>query len=361
MSDYIDRLIARSSRATAIVWPRLPSLFEPLAGPVNVARAETSGPRFEPPSPDGDSAAEMAPGASLEMTSSLMSSTAERLPDPPIPSTPDERLGGHVEVRQHTPSDVTVISERRSGATRDKEPPLGTAEFVGRGPKGDPAEIAVEAVAGHTPSARDLEGQGHRSRRAGAPFGNRSQDTPVSSQRSSITTRAQIDIGVLDGRDAIVAPPASALPSMQGGRLHVPTMAVTTSQGVRQAGRMTSVDPALGSGERFEPLGDPRAPVESRRHASLTTAPPTPPVTGRSQEPEQIVVHPHVTLYVGNHVAPLDVPRPQSTLAPTIQVTIGRVEVRAVPPPTSPPKRSSTSVAMTLDDYLRLRAKRHGG
>jgi hypothetical protein len=41
--------------------------------------------------------------------------------------------------------------------------------------------------------------------------------------------------------------------------------------------------------------------------------------------------------------------------APIIQVTIGRIEVRATPPPPAREKRQSPSPAMSLDDYLRQR------
>ncbi len=45
----------------------------------------------------------------------------------------------------------------------------------------------------------------------------------------------------------------------------------------------------------------------------------------------------------------------QSAAPPTIQVTIGRIEVRATPPPT-PVKRVSSQPAMSLEEYLRSRA-----
>jgi hypothetical protein len=45
--------------------------------------------------------------------------------------------------------------------------------------------------------------------------------------------------------------------------------------------------------------------------------------------------------------------------APTIHVTIGRIEVRATPAPASaPPSRPKPAPTMSLDDYLR---QRNGG
>jgi hypothetical protein len=52
-----------------------------------------------------------------------------------------------------------------------------------------------------------------------------------------------------------------------------------------------------------------------------------------------------------------DVPtESQSPAAPTIQVTIGRIEVRATPPTAAPPQHSGPKV-MDLDEYLSQRAK----
>ncbi len=62
-----------------------------------------------------------------------------------------------------------------------------------------------------------------------------------------------------------------------------------------------------------------------------------------------------------NRVSPHEVvsaTQESSAPAPTIQVTIGRIEVRATPPPTARPQtqRSAPSV-MSLEEYLNQRAK----
>ncbi|WP_028580788.1 hypothetical protein [Desulfogranum japonicum] len=60
-------------------------------------------------------------------------------------------------------------------------------------------------------------------------------------------------------------------------------------------------------------------------------------------------------------IQPLDCPHPFSPPAepaqPTIQVTIGRVEVRAVKPPAAPPQvpRPAPTPSLALDDYLKQR------
>ena len=57
---------------------------------------------------------------------------------------------------------------------------------------------------------------------------------------------------------------------------------------------------------------------------------------------------------------PEDHPRgtPPTRPTPTIHVTIGRIEVRATPPPAQHAKKpNSAPPVMTLDDYLRQRSK----
>jgi len=54
-------------------------------------------------------------------------------------------------------------------------------------------------------------------------------------------------------------------------------------------------------------------------------------------------------------IAPL--PPATATAAPTVNVTIGRVEVRAVPPPAQQRAKPKPAMVLSLEDYLRQRAK----
>jgi hypothetical protein len=53
-----------------------------------------------------------------------------------------------------------------------------------------------------------------------------------------------------------------------------------------------------------------------------------------------------------SHVAP----GPQPSAPPTIHVTIGRIEVRATPPPTTAKRASQPAPKMSLEEYLRSRS-----
>jgi hypothetical protein len=91
----------------------------------------------------------------------------------------------------------------------------------------------------------------------------------------------------------------------------------------------------------------------------------TPPLIVRAEPPAGLIarplpaavsVQPRVPTY-GEPVEPTSAAPP-----PIIQVTIGRIDVRATPAPAAPAQRQrATPPVMGLDDYLRQRAKRGSG
>ncbi len=130
-----------------------------------------------------------------------------------------------------------------------------------------------------------------------------------------------------------------------------------TARGVLEAAELSSAStlllPLVPQGNR--PVGTSHLlPVVD----TLPTQRPAEPKTMRSQQSTRKVGY-AIPPYnrVNQHEAALTMQEP-STPAPTIQVTIGRIEVRATPPPTPRPQaaRSAPSV-MSLDDYLNQRAK----
>lgn len=84
---------------------------------------------------------------------------------------------------------------------------------------------------------------------------------------------------------------------------------------------------------------------ESARVGSIT---PGPPIEGRiASAVERVRAAQNRAAAAHPHTAPA---------APTIQITIGRIEVRATQPPAAPQRRAAaSSAAMSLDDYLRGR------
>lgn len=95
---------------------------------------------------------------------------------------------------------------------------------------------------------------------------------------------------------------------------------------------------------------------------NLTNQPTSPLHQTTPDFPPHPLLPPSTTLLMPRlpamHPLPSHAPSPQpvSAPAPTIQVTIGRVEVRATPPPASPTRKPTSQPAvMTLDDYLKSR------
>lgn len=116
--------------------------------------------------------------------------------------------------------------------------------------------------------------------------------------------------------------------------------------------RLLTILPAPQSGaERARTDGRPEAgPGEGHGTAEINEA--------SQHQPAPVVARPQVT-----HAPPAEQAAPPATkeastqaAAPTIQVTIGRVEVRATPLPAPAPKRPRAKPpVMSLDEYLRQR------
>jgi len=105
--------------------------------------------------------------------------------------------------------------------------------------------------------------------------------------------------------------------------------------------------------------GAERARTAGRRDAGPREGHGTAEIEEASQhQPAPVVARPQVT-----HVPRAEPAAPPATkeapapeAAPTIQVTIGRVEVRATPPPAPAPQRPRAKPpVMSLDEYLRQR------
>ena len=100
------------------------------------------------------------------------------------------------------------------------------------------------------------------------------------------------------------------------------------------------------------PLSEPIVPnlVESDPMPALTPMP-RPAKTKVEVQPQITSSVKQVTTASGNTVS-------KNSSFSSIEVTIGRIEVRATPPPVSPqPKSRSKSPVMSLDEYLRQRAQ----
>lgn len=137
-----------------------------------------------------------------------------------------------------------------------------------------------------------------------------------------------------------------------------------------------SVPPAAAPEQRANEFAPPTAAIGSpvpgapsrAEHASSAPSPPGPITVIRETVETRIVPQPIVPARVnvapappartGQNVPPF-VPRQQQNPArqQTIEVTIGRIEVRATQPASVPNRAAAPSPVMGLDDYLRARAR----
>jgi hypothetical protein len=112
--------------------------------------------------------------------------------------------------------------------------------------------------------------------------------------------------------------------------------------------RLIQSPPVEGNSVTQPPAPQPPAAPPSLKPADSVAAPGTP----QAIVPQQVRLAPSPISLPS--VAPAASARPLA--GPTIQITIGRIEVRATPPsPATPKKVSSKPVAMSLEEYLKQR------
>ncbi|HWS54785.1 MAG TPA: hypothetical protein VN228_11690, partial [Pyrinomonadaceae bacterium] len=98
------------------------------------------------------------------------------------------------------------------------------------------------------------------------------------------------------------------------------------------------------------------APAREPRLEPETATADAPPERA-ARRPAALTIEPRISRHVPHRAAARDDARAPAQAAPTVNVTIGRVEVRAVPAPPAPAARRAASPPhMSLEEYLRRRA-----
>ena len=157
------------------------------------------------------------------------------------------------------------------------------------------------------------------------------------SQAASAPTETGAESGPREVPTAPAARPALARDGPDAGEI---------SPGAAERGSRRSVSEQLGSSREFRP-----SDVSRSEQVSIPSL--------RTSAPATIVVQPRVAPY--SEPARSARAQPPPTAEPTIHVTIGRIEVRATQPaaPIAPRERQAPTV-MSLEEYLRRRAKGSG-
>lgn len=311
MSDFLDNLLAKSAPTAEVVRPRLASIFEPLPGTAWTPAAPRLGRGAVGEPPPWEEDVPVPPGAGTGFA--------------PPGSGPNPSLWAA------SPAPAFARSASPPGALRSNpRPPVGAVR---------PPPPQPEAVLRPGP-AKPPAGMG------GSPAALPAAARPLPSR--AMPSAQTPPAGLPAARLALPA----ASPAEQPVGVQDPIRPAGTSEHWRRpAAEAPSLNEELGGPAKVTPVLIQAGPlvVTARIH--------------RSAPPEPLPAAP-----LGLAVGPLSAANPdrvadrkdaQIPPEPTIQVTIGRIEVRAAPVSPVPSKKQGLAAPMTsLDDYLR---QRNGG
>lgn len=359
MSDYLNNLAAKSLNPAEVVQPRLTSLFE-----------------TTPVSDWLDS------GRSLGL---------EKVEDEPasgetglnVPSSP-EQTTGHLPESQPSVADLSPSSN--TGQQQPTGPSVTPSLRLGQ-PIGHQQSLRTPAElqpAGYSMSEQSWQPMAIRPSAEPAPQKQRpTGQQPLHPGEDSWPVKARSVQSLEPPSSSPERPTSSAIP----GPLVQPGTPLQFTENALQHPALERLGSLLTTGEQqptlqpliqeivVERMVSPAASsptdassVKSESALSLSTAEkesqtaPEQDIRGPEPSPvaetsARVVAQPHVTQYVepAGPVPTGPVPRPEP--APTIQVTIGRVEVRATTPtPQSSKKERPKPPVMSLDEYLGRRA-----
>ena len=293
---------------------------------------------------------------------------------------------------------------------RDPEPPAHSPDFgADHAPAagGEHAALATRADAGRLPAPASSQRQPAPPSEPGADHGYQTKALAPAAAKSdtTMTPESPLPASTLIAQSGMPLPgpivpayiarasrqvtPASpdANAHLQAGSWLDPA---PDAVGANSARRMAQADHNTGAGAANDPSPRPAGPTRGALDASMPTRPGTrdaqdaAPVTGAvlpatqpplpqdsaraapehgghdlsgPPRPAQRRIRDPLALRPLLPVTPArgrESPQPEQT---TIQITIGRIEVRAVTPPAVPAKPKATPKVMTLDEYLRRKAE----
>lgn len=308
MSNYLNNLVAKSLNQTEVVQPRLASLFEPLP----MSPGSVAGQDFN---------LEQLIGTATSDETEFEAQSRERTSTvPPIEL--------HREGRSRTP-------DRRSPPITPQplSVPFPTEETSPTPPPYQPSSAPLQPMV--TPVS--VRGEQLLSRSASLePFPVNREATDASQPRHPTE---QPRLPVLE--PTVIQPSVSEL--VVSSKEQSPTAELPPELSFLQ-----TTNPLVPKASALPNQPLVPAPAESTAIPGSTSTPPssTAAIVVSTQ------VTPSVKSVAQNFIEGSDTPQP----LPTIQVTIGRIEVRATPPPApSPAKSRPASPTMSLEEYLRQR------
>ena len=328
MRDFLTDLVHRTFESGQEIEPRLASRFEPPGAgsehpaPFELAlNAPPSEPRTIAP---GDTAAAAPSARAVRTVETAGDGYAHR---EPVAMRRDgtEGLPARAPATDGSPREASHVRDITSAAKAgaliaegETGPAFARAATTAERPADSSDPQVPDGPAG---SSRLASGTGDSVTQQGA----RSALSALAEHPAALTPRFTSPVGALDA-PAMPAPPKPAAEGVRG-----------------EAGAAPTTPPA----PRLEPRGDRARPTDV-------------PLTESSSQ----LITPRRDVWNAS-IAPLlpVTPDPAAVTpspGPTINVTIGRIEIRATPLPTTAKKTPSGGPVLTLNDYLRQRAGEGG-
>lgn len=326
MTDWFTSLVRRSSGSADVLRPRVPALFEPL-----VPKGSLSFPGTFPPH-------EHEPGLAQEVVVNEHDGSSRRPGSEPSSPVDSSNYLSRVIMRQ-VQQDLTTQSAReeapRPGSRKLDEESLRPS--VVSAPLGTPtappsversaaslanSDTQAEAVESR-PLARQAIGRQDMAPTAGAP-GPRSP-SQLNQMRSTETPMRPVRVrraGSSDREDLAQNTSSGATPALPEGTSELPSIAQRTQANPIGKGGL------LDNHERPSSLIPAVLPARTALRDGFSQS----VLTDLHSEPPE----------------------------PVVNVTIGRVVVQAVLPPTAKAREGTTPSVTSLDEYLRQRSRRAG-
>lgn len=348
MSDFLSHLIAKNLDGTETLRPRPPGIFEPTKGgggslsgePLHSALAGA----FDEPEATGLQDPKTAAGA---------------------PVTDDRSGSADQPLGQFTPARMDHVAWVKRSETRDPKTRVDSIQAapasIGANVRHVYVESALERITRPFDPTRDSPALGEqRLTRLPEPISRGSEEQLSPKNAPQIPLRPRTSPAAERKDDEAVTPQILGEPVRQlAPKSATKFIVVEEARPIltRQLNRSLSEQGSEATAARND---DGRLTITDLMPLASVQSDLPPVQSARVSTPA--VARPQVTRYVEPFMQVPDAyTRGTPETVPTIQVTIGRIEVRATPAPTQHAKqpRSAPSV-MTLDEYLRNRGKGEG-
>ena len=329
MSDFLDNLVARSLSRVETVRPQVISIFEP--PPVNSGAIFHDSTKPELPLVEREMENPIA--ERLGRVQSLWRGEKDQGAIAVEPHIPQERSESHVDSQPIPPVKTQGWAADESSAMTSYSPvepsPTIPARTPSRAVRRKRAAVAPviteEALGSNSPNEYNSDEKSRPTREPGAASSSTAHITPLRAREL-----------------------AKSLAPMHVGRI---------SALVKSERKRSETPPTIETIVRKGQVEDEATPTHEAKTSQLRPASATQNLP--SPQPKISPLAPIVpaSIVVSPHVLPGPPHDDGAKEAPSIYVTIGRVEVRAtVPPPVRSRPQPASAPAMSLNEYLRQRA-----